>query len=116
MPDLNPPPEIKLRGKTYKLPEMELKEVIPVQGRILALRKVEHLSEGWLSGMFDIAFVTLTFVDPGITREEFDRSPPSYRELIAAFPIIMEQSRFVERGTAEKTENKQTLRVDNGGQ
>jgi hypothetical protein len=102
MSDLDPlsAPEITLRGKTYKLPEMELKQVIPLTARLLKLRggKFTEFSEEQLTEIFDVMFLVLTFVEPGVTREEYDKSPPSYPEMLAAFPVIMRQARFIVRG------------------
>jgi hypothetical protein len=105
MPDLDPAtaPDITLRGRTYKLPQMELRQVIPMTAALLRLRAAEHMSEEWLASMFDVTFLALTFLDPGVTREEFDRVPPSYPELIRAFPVIMQQSGFVERAKAAES-------------
>lgn len=99
MSDLDPlsAPDITLRGKTYKLPELELKQVIPLTARFLKLRgsNFNELSEEQLWMMFDVAFIVLNFVDPTLTREEFEKSAPTYQELIAAIPVIMRQGRFV---------------------
>jgi hypothetical protein len=106
--DLDPlsAPKITLRGKTYKLPEMELKQVIPITSRLLQLggSKFSELSEDKLTLLYDVMFLTLGFVDPDLTREDFERSPPSYPEMLKAWPIIMRSARFIERKDASAEE------------
>lgn len=103
MPDLDPlsAPEITLRGKTYKLPQLELSQIIPLTVRLLRMRNanigsVEEMTEEKLLTLYDVAYLALTLVDPTVSREKFDARPPSYPELLAAIPVIMRQSRFVD--------------------
>jgi|GEM_PF-5829998 len=105
MSDLDPStaPEITLCGKTYKLPELELKQIIPLTARLLKLRNASFsdLSEEELRALFDIAYIALAFVEPTVTREQFDRSPPTFIELMAAFPAILRQGRFPTAASGE---------------
>ena len=74
--------------------------MIPITARLLKLRSgkfTEFFQKEQLSEIFDVMFLTLTFVEPSITREEYDKSPPSYPEMLDAFPVIMRQARFIAR-------------------
>lgn len=107
MPDLDPlaAPEITLRGKTFRLPQLELKQVIPITARVLTLggKRLSELGEEELAALFDIAYLTLTAVEPDLTREEYDRNPPAYYELTRAFGTIMEQAGFIRPEEKPKT-------------
>lgn len=99
MSDLDPlaAPEITLRGKRYKLPELELAQAIPITRRLLKLRgrMLSELDEAGLEDLHDIGFLTLSSLEPELTKEAYDARPAAYHELVKAFSTIMVQSGFV---------------------
>lgn len=104
-------PVIRLGGRSWEVPMLSARQNRVIDPLILKLLPVfsgwqqdgataiGNISAGHYEALQEIAYQAIGRAAPGLTREAFLDLPVTLPELVAAFPVIAEQTGIFARGT-----------------